>query len=202
MDNNWLQIVDNSFVLKPYESREVPYKLTLPASASPGGYYYTLYASSTAQTGATNSTVRAASLLYLTVNGDLTRTSQVIDRSLPWIVTSPQINYSLNIKNTGNVHYFGYFESKVRGLTYTDAPNGSSQLLMPGTIRHIENSIRSPILPGIYRLEFSYVPDQGRTTTGTQYFLYLPPWSIALLALLIALSIHFIRQQHRYDERE
>ena len=198
IDNNWLQIIEKSFTLKPYESREVPYKITLPKTASPGGYYYTLYASSTTQTGATTSTVRAASLLYLTVNGNLTRTSQVIDRSLPWIVTSPQINYSLNIKNTGNVHYFGYFESAVRGLTYRDAPNGSSQLLMPGTIRHIENSIRSPLLPGIYRLDFSYVPDQGRTTPGTQYFLYLPPWSIALLALLIALSIHFIRQQRRY----
>lgn len=197
VDNNWVQLVERSFVLKPFESREVPYRITLPPDASPGGYYYTLYASSTVQNESTNSTLRAASLLYLTVNGELQRSSQVVGRVIPWIVTSPQINYALDVKNTGNIHYFGYFASSIRGLTYQDAPNGISQLLMPDRIRKIENSIRAPLIPGIYRLNYSYTPDQGRATTGTQYFVYLPPWSIALLIILAAVTIHLILRRRK-----
>lgn len=190
-DNNWLQLVENTITLKPYESHELAYHITLPTNATPGGHYYTLYASSTTQTGTTKSTVQAATLLYLTVNGTLIRTSQVVNRSLPAIVITPQINYTLDIKNTGNVHYFAYIASRVDGLFYHNAPNGASQLLMPGATRQVESSINSPLLPGIYKLTYTITPDQGEPSEGSQYFLFLPPWFIALLIIVGAVIGHF-----------
>lgn len=198
-DNNWVKLIERSFTLKPFESREVPYKISIPQNASPGGQYYTLYAASTSQNGTTTNTIRAGTLLYLTVNGDLKYSSQVVERSLPWIVIQPQIRYTLDIKNTGNIHYFGYFESEVRGLFYHDAPNGSSQLLMPGKIRSIDNSIRSPLIPGIYRLTYSYTPDNGPTINGSHYFVFLPPWSIALFIIIAAIGTQLII--HRIKRR-
>lgn len=192
VDNNWVQLVENVVTLKPYESHEMAYRVNVPKNAAPGGHYYTLYASSTVDSGGNKSTVQAASLLYLTVNGELKRTSQVVDRSLPRIVVTPDIKYSLDIKNTGNIHYFAYIEARVDGLFYHNAPNGSSQLLMPGTTRQVQGSIKSPLLPGVYKLSYAITPDQGPKTEGSQYFLFLPPWSIALLIILFAITGHFL----------
>ncbi len=191
-DNNWVQLVENVVTLKPYESHEMAYRVNIPKNAAPGGHYYTLYASSNLQTGGTKSTVQAATLLYLTVNGNLKRTSQVVNRSLPGIVITPDIKYSLDIKNTGNIHYFAYIAERVDGLGYHDTPNGTSQLLMPGTTRRAEGSIKSPVLPGVYKLSYTITPDQGDKTEGSQYFLFLPPWSIALLIIIAAVIGHFV----------
>ena len=197
VDNNWVQLVENVVTLQPYESHELAYRVTVPKNAAPGGHYYSLYASSTTQNGGNKSTVQAASLLYLTVNGDLKRTSQVIGRSLPAVVLTPEIKYSLDIKNTGNIHYFAYVEARVDGLFYQNAPNGSSQLLMPGTTRRIEGSIKSPLLPGVYKLSYTITPDQGPKTEGSQYFLFLPPWTVALLIILGAVIGHTIVRRLR-----
>lgn len=197
VDNNWVQLVENVVTLQPYEAHEITYRVTLPPTAAPGGQYYTLYASSTSQNGAQTSTVQAATLLYLTINGTLTRTSHVVNRSLPRVVFTPQISYSLDVKNTGNIHYFAYIATRVDGLFYHNAPNGVSQLLMPGTTRTIENTIASPLLPGIYKLSYSYTPDQGSKITGLQYFLFLPPWSIALLIIVLAILIHFLSRRYK-----
>lgn len=203
VDNNWVQLVENIVTLKPYESHELAYRINVPKNAAPGGHYYSLYASSTTQNGANKSTVQAASLLYLTVNGDLKRTSQVIDRSLPRVVFTPHTKYSLNVRNTGNIHYFAYIKPRIDGLFYENAPNGSSQLLMPGTTRRVEGSIKSPILPGVYKLSYTITPDQGNETIGSQYFVFLPPWFIALLIILSAVVGHFVvRRLRRKKARE
>ncbi len=203
VDDTWVQLVEKAVTLKPYESHELAYHVTLPQNAPSGGHYFTLYASSTTQTGSTKSTVQAATLLYLTVNGTLTRTSQVIKRALPTIVITPQITYSLDIKNTGNIHYFAYIASHVDGLFYHNAPNGASQLLMPDTIRRTETSINSPLMPGIYKLSYTITPDQGDKTAGSQYFLFLPPWSIALLIILGAvighLTVRYLRKKKSHS---
>lgn len=201
VNNNWVRFVESTATLKPNESHEMAYRISVPANATPGGHYYTLYASSMSGEGASKSTIRAATLLYLTINGNLTHTSQVVSRSLPWLVVAPQINYSLDIKNTGNIHYFAYLATEVNGLFYHDAPNGTSQLLMPGTTRHIQGSIDSPLLPGVYKLNYIITPDQGDKIYGERYFLFLPPWSIALLIIIIAVVGHTIVRKVRHKKQ-
>ena len=195
VDNDWVQLVEQSTSLKPYESREIPYRINLPKDATPGGQYYTLYASSTVPNGTTTNTVQVATLLYLTVDGTLKRTSEISHRPLPLVIIDPNIAYTLDIKNTGNTHYFAHIAARLEGLFYRNAPSGTSQLLMPGTTRNVEASITSPPLPGIYKLTSSVTPDQGAPTLATHYFLYLPIWSIVLLVLVVVLLIHTIKKR-------
>ena len=191
VDNDWIRLVERSVTLKPYESRDLAYRITLPRDAPPGGYYYTLLASSTAA----KSTIQAATLLYLTVGGDLSYTSQVTADTLPHIVFASTIPYSFRIKNTGNTHYFALVSARIDGIFYHDAPTGTSQLLMPGTTRSAASSIRSPILPGIYKLTYSITPDHGDKTTGERYFLYAPLWSLAAVALVVGGVLHLLRKR-------
>lgn len=195
VDNDWVQLVELSASLKPYESREVPYRVSLPKNAAPGGQYYTLYASSTVPNGTTTNTVQVATLLYLTVDGTLKRTSEVSHRSLPFVIIDPAIAYTLDIKNTGNTHYFAHISAQLEGLFYRNAPSGTSQLLMPGTTRNVDASIASPLLPGIYKLTSTATPDQGAATLAAHYFLYLPIWFIILLILATAFLVHTIKKR-------
>lgn len=200
-NNDWVHLVERAVTLQPYESHELAYVVKLPTDATPGGHYYTLYAS-TAPTDTTTSTVRATTLLYLTVNGDLSRTAQVVQSSLPSFVISPQITYSLDIRNTGNVHYTAYIASRVDGLGYQDAPSGTSQLLMPGATRQVQSSINSPLLPGIYKLSYTVKPEQGEAITGSQYFLFLPPWAVAILIIVFAVITHYVTRRLRPEQNK
>ena len=103
---------------------------------------------------------------------------------MPRIILSNEIPYTLDVKNTGNVHYFANFSGSVNGLFYSSGTNGVSQLLMPGTTRRIAGIIRSPILPGIYKAHYGYTPDNGQRVERSQYILVVPPWSLALLAVV------------------
>lgn len=198
VNNNWVTIPITEFLLKPFESREVAYKVDLPKTATPGGYYYTLYAASTVTSGATKSTLQAATLLYLTVNGTLLRTSVVSDHALPFLVIGPRVEYALNIKNTGNVHYFAQLSSAVSGLFYHNAPNGTSQLLMPGKTRHLSASIASPLIPGVYKLTYTVSPDDGISYAESRYFLYAPLWFIIALGFIALFIANRIRLAKRH----
>lgn len=187
--NNWVTIAQPTLTLQPFESRDIPYQVAVPASAPPGGQYYTLYASSVAQQGPARTTVQVASLLYLTVNGDQVQTAKTTGSYLPWLVIGPTIDYTLDLKNTGNTHYFVLITGRVDGPGYRDAPNGTSHLLMPGTPRRIAASMAAPFFPGVYQLTYTITPDQRPPQHATHYFLYLPIWSLLVLASLIGLAV-------------
>lgn len=195
VDNDWIKLIDPTITLKPYQSHEFAYTISLPPTAAPGGYYYTLFASTTIKSGATTSTLRAASLLYLTVKGELSYTFSTTPSSLPYIVLSPTVDYSIDIKNTGNTHYFALVSSHVDGLFYSNAPNGTSQLLMPAATRHVNASITSPLIPGIYRLTYIVTPDHGTTYSKTRYFIFLPPWSLIATSLIGLLILWLIQRR-------
>lgn len=186
--NGWVSFTDATVTLQPNESRNIPYRISVPDNAAPGGHYYTLFASSTSASGTAKSTVQATMLLYLTVDGKLVRTSQAVGESLPSFVISPEVNYSVDIKNTGNTHYFAYTSASISGPFYRDSPNGTSQLLMPGTTRKAAGSIKSPLIPGIYTLTYTVAPDQGEPITGSRIFVYLPLWFIILFGFSMLVS--------------
>lgn len=196
VNNDWVHLVQTTATLAPYESRQFVYTVTLPKDAAPGGYYYSLFASTSTTSGSTTNTVQAASLLYLTVKGDVTYDFAISNPSIPVVVTGPSIKYSFDITNTGNVHYFAMVSAAVDGLFYHDAPNGTSQLLMPGAVRRISASINSPLFPGIYKLTYTIAPDHGDALTRSQFFIHAPLWSIIALFFAIVLFGRYRKRKH------
>lgn len=198
--NDWVQFKEHTVLLKPNETHQLAYTVTVPANAAPGGHYYTLYASSTTVDGAATSTIQATMLLYLTVDGALVKTSEAVSESLPSLVVTPDITYSLDIKNTGNTHYFAYVSGMVDGIFYHNAPNGTSQLLMPDTVRSVSGTITSPLVPGVYKLTYTIQPDQGEALTGSRYFVYLPVWFIILFGFALILVGRALYRRARHEK--
>lgn len=195
VQNDWLHLAESSFTLAPYKSQEVAYTLSLPSAAAPGGYYYSLFASTSTVSDSSTNTIQVGNLLYLTIKGKTTYDFTLSKVTVPILTTGPTIKYSFDVENTGNTHYFALVSARLDGLFYHDAPNGTSQLLMPSAIRHVAASINAPLLPGIYRLTYTIAPDHGNTMIKRQLIINAPPWSIVALFLVVLVIIGIRRRK-------
>ena len=177
--NDWVKLRQTKIELAPNKTKKVQFDVMVPGGSPPGGYYFSLFASTTIDGPGLPGTVRAASLLYMKVDGALVRTSVLENGSVPFLVTSGQVPYKFDVKNTGNVHFSAYFYGQMKGLFGELPETGTSHLLMPGATRTIESSIPAPLLPGIYNITYGYKVDFADiVTTKSGYILFIPPWSV------------------------
>lgn len=194
--NDWLHLGLTTVSLQPNQSIDVPFTLHVPAGSQPGGYYYTLFASATLPTKGLSSTIQAADLLYVTVNGKLTRTSHLQTSSIRRVSFGRSIPFTLQPVNTGNTHFFAYVSGQLHGPLTKQAGTPDTHILMPGKPRTITASIPSPVLPGVYRATYGYKTDQGQSVMVSSWIVFIPPWFIAfLLATLLVAGKFFTRKK-------
>ncbi|MFA5004295.1 MAG: hypothetical protein WC498_03415 [Candidatus Saccharimonadales bacterium] len=188
-NNNWVTLGLKQVSLAPNRSQKIPYTISVPVGSAPGGHYYTLFASADMATSGFKSTVQAATLLYLTVNGRFIQTGKLQSGSIQRLAFGNQIAYTLDALNTGNVHYFVYLSGSFHGwLTKPPTPL-TAHILLPGTVRHMRGFIPAPVLPGVYRATFGYKTDSGQTFTTSRYVVFVPPWFIAFILAAVMLGV-------------
>jgi hypothetical protein len=186
--NNWLKLGVTQTILQPGQSQRVVYSISPAKDAAPGGYYYTIFASTNFGSGGISATVQAATLLYITVEGLLIKTGRLDSSTIQRINFGKQIPYRLSTTNTGNIYYFAYFSGSLRGMFTSRTALSTTHLLFPGKARQITGSIPSPVLPGIYKATYGYRTDSGTTVVQSRDIVFIPPWSIAVLLLILFLA--------------
>jgi hypothetical protein len=100
----------------------------------------------------------------------------------------------LDIKNTGNVHYFAHTSASLHGLFARKDSTSSSYLLLPAKVRRVETALSSPILPGFYRINYGYRTDANIAVERSKIVLYIPPWSVVVLAFVAWFIFHGRKQ--------
>lgn len=196
---DWVRLRQQSFVLEPHKTANAWYDVTIPDKTTPGGYYFSIFASTKVEsTSGLPGTIQAVTPLYMKVDGDLIRTGVLQNDSIPFLVTGYEVPYKFDVKNTGNVHFTAYFYGQLGGLLFGQQPEvGEDHLLMPGKIRTVEGTIPTPLLPGIYKVTYGYKVDFASiTTVKTGYILFIPPWSIIALVLFF-FAIRWMRQRRQ-----
>ncbi|HSW80807.1 MAG TPA: hypothetical protein VLG40_00265 [Candidatus Saccharimonas sp.] len=178
--DTWITFDKTQVQLKPGTSQEIHYTISPPASAKPGGHYFTLLATTTETAGAAPSQVRAALVMYATVSGDLQLTGQIVAQHIPWLAVGSEISFSLDVKDTGNTHYFAYTSGQLFGPTAKGEGQPTTHLLLPGAVRTIGSSIPAPLLPGIYKIAYGYRTDDGQIVQRSGFITYLPLWSLLI----------------------
>jgi hypothetical protein len=174
----------------------------VPANGAPGGTYYTFLASANIESGSIKTTVQAAILLFLTVNGKLIYTSNLIGSSIQRIVLSSQLTYKFKVLNTGNVYFFIYVSGKLHGLGANVNGPSVTHLVMPGKIREFSGAIPHPFLPGLYKVAYGYMTSSGTVVQQSRFILYVPPWSIALvLIILLVLNLRYTKGRKKRSIR-
>lgn len=199
---NWIVFEKTYITLGPGQDKKVNFTVNAPNTTSPGGYYFALFASVDMSGAVVKRVARVTSLLYLSVDGELTRTGSITDDVVPFFVYDSTIPYTFNVKNTGNVHYGAFFYGKLEGFFYDQPRVGVGHVLLPGTIRAVGGSIPAPFFPGLYKMTYGYKTDvSDNEVVKTTYIIYIPPWSLAALVLVLFIIKWFWqnkRARHRH----
>lgn len=180
---NWLHFTQTVVQLQPNKSAQVAYSVTPPGKTAPGGKYYTIVASATLKQGSISSQVQVATPLYITVNGPTIQTNKLVSHSISGFVVGNVIPFSLDINNTGNVHYTATTTGSISGLWTDKSTVTATHILLPGTTRRVTDDIPSPLLPGIYKATYGYSTDSSKPIISEGLVVYTPLWFYAVVIL-------------------
>ena len=186
----WISLETTSVQLKRTESRTISYDIAAPHDAQPGGHYFTLLASMSRGDG---KVVRAATVVYVTVKGDLKKDYSIVNHFAPWLSTGSDVPYSFDVLNTGNTHFLVYVSGELKGVSAKEKTTEAAHILLPGKIRKVEGRIPSPLLPGFYQATYGFKDEDGHETTRSQLILHAPLWSWALVVGVIWLGVTAVR---------
>jgi hypothetical protein len=190
---NWVTFGSNQIGIDSGKSATVSYKVAVPIDAETGGRYLSLFASSSPNTATTGVTSinRVASLLYITVAGDVTRIGKVLTFNSP-LITFDDPTWTATVQNSGSTHFHSLYSVTVKSL-FGGAPLKSAQgdsLLLPSSIRLLSQSVPHPDFLGIYRLDYTIGLGDVPAKQETKWVVYLPPvQSLLVLAILIGVIL-------------
>ncbi len=198
----WVTFERSDLSLKAGETSQVSYQLSAPLDAEPGGRYISLFASTDTgpSDGVVGSRQRIASLLYITVLGDVTRAGRLISLTSPWAVSGDN-DWSVAIQNSGTTHFRSRYTVNVSNVFGQNVGIGSSgdALILPGTIRLISDNLPLPPFPGVYK--YVYVIGLGDTpaVTETRLVLYIPIAAMIIggLATIIVIGLFVRKLTHK-----
>ncbi len=202
--NSWVKLNVASVSLKPGESQNIPFTITVPARTAPGGYYYTFFASTQVAGNGLPTTIQVTSLLYLTVNGQLIRTSVLQNSSVPFFVAGDEVPYKFDVRDTGNVYFSAFFYGQLSTIFGPVTQQvGTDHIVIQGAPRTINGGVPTPLLPGVYKLTYGYKVDFADfIVTKTAYVLFIPPWSFVAFIFLVFAVRWLWQRRSRYQRKK
>lgn len=187
----WVRFAKTKFHLEAGKSVDVPYTISVPKEAAPGGHYGVVFAETQppeSQAGG-NSVVRkkrVGSILYATVNGQYITSGEVVSTNIPFWQLQPPLRAESSVKNTGNSDFTNdivYTVKDVFGnVKFKDV---KQYTILPQTTRAFSLEWKDASWFGFYQVELEQkVLDKKSLESG--YVLILPRYiPILFLALIL-----------------
>lgn len=197
----WVTFAPQAVDLAPGQGKDVTYMVGVPLTAEPGGRYISLFASTDtgADDGGVKSRQRVASLVYLTVLGDVSRIGQLVSLSSPWAI-SGESQWSTALQNRGSTHFRSRYEVRVQYLFNSGVAASSvgDALVLPGTVRAVIDTLPLPRWPGIYEAVYKIGLGDTPAKTEKRFIIYLPPAAIAggLIMVSAVGIVILLRRKH------
>jgi hypothetical protein len=202
--SSWFEI-PSAVPLNAGEQRHIPFTLRIPSDAPPGGHFAVMWWG----TGNPNApeglsiVTRAGILVYLRVSGDIQESASFAQFSSgkKFFIAGP-INFSANVKNSGNVAITPKGRiaiSNIFGVEKASVPfNPNGAIVLPGNTKHIASAWSfGSWLWGPYKASAQVTYGEGEETTeaGTWVFVFSPIPTLILLGILFLVFVFppFIR---------
>lgn len=162
---SWIKVAPGPFVLQPGEYSEIPFDISVPTNADPGGHFAgILFSPQEPNTVDTNTQVTITTeiglLVMLRVNGEVRESASVLSfttengklkfNRLP-------VEFNVRIKNSGNVHV-----RPTGSITVRNMLGGTSQVIPV-------NSSQGAVLPDSVR-KFTAAWEKGAVEGKTNFF--------------------------------
>lgn len=217
---NWIKPIPR-LSLNSRQIVEVPVAVSIPANASPGGYYavvrFTAQATEPEKSGVSLSASLGA-LVFLKVNGDAKEQLEVAefttqqDGKKNWLFESAPVVFLERLKNSGTIHLQPKGKVTVKDsfgkVVATVNMNLEGSNVLPGQVRRFTSNLDSSVIGnrflfGHYTAELSIAyGSKGQTLTSTTSF-WVIPYKLILFVIFafIVLFFAFRRGLGRYNER-
>lgn len=197
----WATFIPEDVSLAAGKSQKVTFNIGVPLTAELGGRYISLFASTATDSvdNNVNSRQRIASLLYITVLGNVTRAGHLVSLSSPWAI-SGESKWSMAIQNTGTTHFRSRYTVNIHNVLGHDTSTSASgdALILPGTVRSIADTLPLPPFPGLYKYIYTIGLGDTPAVIETRLVLYVPPgfMIVGSLAIIVLISL-FVRKRAR-----
>lgn len=190
--SKWVTFDINNVQLEPEKSKLIHYTVKVPSDAEPGGKYISLFATSDVQTapGEIRTKQRVASLLYVTVKGDVTRTGSLKSLTPPFIFDGYQ-PWRMAVTNNGTAHFRSNYTVSVKNIFdgHEVASRSGSALVLPHTTRAISASMPTLKYVGLYRVVYTVGLGDTSAAKREYYLVFLPKQAYFPLISLTAIAI-------------
>jgi hypothetical protein len=161
----WINISREEIIIPPEQTIEVPFTISIPEDASPGGHFAAMLIGTKPPEGSLNSQMVTSqivtSLLFLRVTGDINEEGAIRSfRTKSLIAESPEATFELRFENKGNVHILPQGEIKITNMW------GQERGIIPIN----RNSLFGNVLPdSVRQYNFTWtgewsIADMGRYT--------------------------------------
>lgn len=209
--SKWIEISNPTGVVKPNESKEIKFKITVPQNAPAGGQYATIaIASNQDESGTDGVSVQnvfeIASIIYANVAGETVHDGEILENNIPAFVVTKPVKLSALLTNNGNVHETATFTITVtdfftgRVILPTEENTGRySEIIMPETTRYTEREVSDLPELGIVKVSQT-INYNGKVSVNEKQIFLCPIWFMALVLLTLAAiitTIVLIVRKHR-----
>lgn len=196
---SWISIA-SSTVLMAGEKKSIPFTLTVPENAPPGGHFAVMWWSGVPlkDMGASKEVsivTRAGILFYVTVSGDVHVGADIDDFSAggKFFFRTP-IHFGIHVNNTGNDYIAPHGSITIRNffssISAMLAVNEKGFQILPASGERFDVDWDSGFALGLYRAEAELSYGDGQKATSSFWFFVLPYWS--LLAIIILAVIIWV----------
>lgn len=208
----WTTLENAEGAVKPNETQYVKYKITVPMDAPAGGQYFALAVhSNDAIEGEGNVELGAVfeilSVVYAEVEGETVQEGGIKANNVPGFTTNSDLDSSVVLSNTGNVHATAKITVEVKDLwtgqtifPLEGEENEFSELVMPGTTREITREIERISDLGMYEITQT-VDYMDETSTTSHVVFSCPIWLVGLAGVFIAVLawtiVKIVRRNHK-----
>lgn len=191
------KILTGDTTLNPGQSVNVQVQFSNVPELGPGGHYGALLIKLLPAEAENLTLQQAISVtMFVVKEGGAVRSIALTDVKLQRNIFRAPKFADLTFKNTGNVHIVPRGTVDLLSgetLHSRGIVNEPSSPLFPGreiVLRSSLERLKLPIMPGYYDISVSYrFDDTGRYTVQSVRFLYLPPWTLAaVFVLLVAIG--------------
>jgi hypothetical protein len=204
---DWITIGSGkTFSFAVGESKEIPYTITAPPDAEPGGHFGVVLFKATKKDagGSLKIGTQVGMLVLVAIPGNHLEKGNILDFTAPNFIQTGPVPFSIKFQNTGTV----YFEPKgtiaisnMFGQKIADVPiNG--QVVLPTSVKVLNQQWDvSGLLLGRYSAVATIVDGDGNTlTTNTITFWAFPIWygvSFVVTLIVLFFILRFFKQRVR-----
>ena len=153
---DWVSIdALESFVFEKGATKNIPYTITAPVGAEPGGHFGVVFFKATQieDSGQLKIGTRVGVLVYITIPGNQLQRGEIRDFKAPMFVQGRSVPFRINFENTGTVHFEPKGSITIKNIfnkIVAEIPV-SGQTVLPTGSREIEvNWNKEGILLGRY----------------------------------------------------